>query len=133
MERPPLPEPTWRVEHDAAHGRLLATTAGGFTRASFVAMVAEMLARAAALGVRKVVFDHRAMRPRVATSEIYLLQADFERLGWQRDMRVAVVYDPARRAAEDFEFFASIAVSRAFKYSLFTTLDEAYAWVDAGG
>jgi len=126
---PALPtEPSWRIELREADRLAIVTTAGPFVLQTFHEMVPAALSRATEHGITRFVFDDRLMRPKLATSEIYQLPKDFERLGWRRGMRVAVVYPADHRAAGDFQFFANLAVARAFQYSLFAELEPAIAW-----
>jgi hypothetical protein len=77
------------------------------------------------------VFDDRQIKARLVTSEIYQLTDAFQRVGWKRGMRVAVVFPKDHRSAGDFQFFANLAVARAFQYCLFTELDPAIGWATA--
>jgi hypothetical protein len=130
---PPVPaEPTWSIEVREAERVMIVTTGGPFTMKDFVAMVPQALGQAAEQDISRFVFDDRLMRPKLVTSEIYMLPQAFERLGWRRGMRVAVVFPQEHRAAGDFQFFANLAVARAFQYCLFTELDAAIAWATAG-
>lgn len=129
---PQIPaEPFWRVDVREADRLVVVTTAGPFVLQTFLEMVPDALGQAAEHGITRFVFDDRLMRARLATSEIYLLPQSFERLGWRRGMRVAVVYPQDHRSAGDFQFFANLAVARAFQYCLFVELEPAIAWATA--
>ena len=130
---PPTPpsEPSWSVEVREAERFVLITTAGPFTLQTFLDMVPGVLERAAAIGFTRFVFDDRLMRPKLVTSEIYRLPQALEQLGWTRGMRVAVVYPQKERSAGDFQFFANLAIARAFQYCLFVELPPAIAWATA--
>jgi len=121
-------EPSWRIERRDAHRLVLVTTQGPFSMKHFMAMVPEALAASLEPGYTGFVFDHRLMVPKLTTSEIYRLPTLFERQGWTRGMRVAVVHPPGQHGARQFEFFASLAVARSFQYQLFAELDAAIAW-----
>lgn len=123
--------PSWTIELRESERFVLVTTAGLFTLQTFKDMVPAALGAGSAQGITRYVFDDRLMHPRLATSEIYKLPETFERLGWKRGMRVAVVYAPDHRSAADFQFFANLAVARAFQYCLFVELKPAIAWVVA--
>lgn len=123
--------PSWTIELRDEARLVLVTTAGPFTIQDFLDMVPDAVARAADSGYTRFVFDDRLMRPKLATSEIYRLPQALEQLGWHRGMRVAVVYPHAERSAGDFQFFANLAVARAFQYCLFVELDPAIAWATA--
>lgn len=121
-------EPSWRVDVRDTE-RLVVVTAGGpFVLQNFLDMAADALNQGAEHGITRFVFDDRLIRARLATSEIYQLTQGFERVGWKRGMRVAVVYPQEHRSAADFQFFANLAVARAFTYCLFVDLDPAIAW-----
>lgn len=121
-------EPTWRVDVREAE-RLVVVTAGGpFVLQDFLGMASDALTKGAERGITRFVFDDRLIRARLATSEIYQLTQAFERVGWKRGMRVAVVYPQDHRSAGDFQFFANLAVARAFTYCLFVDLEPAIAW-----
>jgi hypothetical protein len=125
-------EPTWRVDVRDAE-RLVVVTAGGpFRLRNFLDMAADALTKGSERGITRFVFDDRLIRAKLATSEIYHLTEGFERVGWKRGMRVAVVYPREHRSADDFQFFANLAVARAFTYSLFDELEPAIAWATAG-
>ena len=124
--------PGWSISILDAERAVLITTRGVFSAKTFGEMVPDALAKAQPLGYTRFVFDHRTMRPRLSTSEIYELPAALERLGWTREMRVAVVYAEQAKGAEDFKFFANMAVGKAFAYSLFVEMKPALAWVTAG-
>jgi hypothetical protein len=124
-------QPSWTIEVREAERFVLVTTAGLFTLQTFVELVPEALGAGTTHGISRFVFDDRLMRPKLATSEIYKLPETFERLGWKRGMRVAVVYSPDHRSAADFQFFANLAVARAFQYCMFADLPPAIAWAIA--
>lgn len=130
---PPVPaEATWSIEVREPERLMIVTAGGPFLAKDFLAMVPEALGLAAEKGITRFVFDDRLMRPKLVTSEIYMLPQAFERLGWRRGMRVAAVYPQELRAAGDFQFFANLAIARAFQYCLFTELEPAIAWATAG-
>jgi len=124
-------EPSWTIEVRSSERVVLVTTAGTYTLQTFLDMVPVALAAGTDQGITRFVFDDRLMRPKLATSEIYTLPEAFERLGWRRGMRVAAVYSPDHRSAADFQFFANLAVARAFQYCLFVELEPALAWATA--
>lgn len=124
-------EPSWRIELREAERVVVVTTEGSFALQTFLAMVPEALAAGAERGYTRFVLDYRLMRPRLATSEIYELPVALERLGWRRGMHVAVVHAASHASAAEFQFFANLAVARAFQYCLFTEFEAALAWVAA--
>lgn len=121
--------PHWTITERAAEHALLITTHGTFTVATLITMMEEVQRRGGELNITRFVFDDRLIHLRLTTSEIYALPDALERLGWQREMRVAVVIAKTSTGTDDYKFFASIATSRAFAYSLFDELDPALAWV----
>lgn len=111
---------------------MVVITAGGdFVQQTFLDMAADALVQASTHDITRFVFDDRQVRARLATSEIYQLTDAFQRVGWKRGMRVAVVHPTEHRAAGDFRFFANLAIARAFKYCLFDELEPAIAWATA--
>ena len=129
---PQIPaEPFWRVDVRETDRLIVITAAGPFVLQTFLDMASDALAQGAERGITRFVFDDRLVRARLATSEIYLLTQAFERVGWTRGMRVAVVYPQEHRSAGDFQFFANLAVARAFTYCLFVDLESAIAWATA--
>lgn len=121
-------EASWRIEVREEERLVVVTTSGLFTLAAFQQMVPAALSAGTERGFDRFVFDDRLMRPKLATSEIYKLPELFERLGWRRGMRVAVVISTKHRSADDHKFFANLAIARAFQYRLFEELEHAVAW-----
>ena len=110
---------------------MLVTAAGDFVQQTFLDMAAAALAQGATHEITRFVFDDRLIQARLATSEIYQLTEAFQRVGWKRGMRVAVIFPTEHRSAGDYQFFANLAVARAFQYCLFVELEPALAWAIA--
>ena len=118
----------YRIDVEPAHERIRITTSGRMGGSEFRKMTQAGLEAAHAAGLRRVLVDHRAMVPAVATVDIHDLPKLFEDLGVGPDLRIATLIPIEHRAL--FDFFQALAWNRGeHHFRNFEDEAEACAWL----
>ena len=123
----------FRIEPELAQSRLRVTTTGALDAQEFVAMSQAVLAQARELRIKRLLVDHRAIRPAVSTLEIHEFPALFARLGVDSTYRVATIVPADSATRGNFEFFHALAANRGeHHFRQFDDEAEAIAWLAEG-
>jgi hypothetical protein len=90
-------------------------------------MMKALLAEAARTGVRLFLVDHREVKIRLSTVDIYNLPRINARLGLRGDERAAILYAPHQKA--DALFYEMRATNSGFIHRAFPNEHEAMRWL----
>ena len=92
-------------------------------------MVFEFVAVAEKHDCKKLYVDHRELTPEVSTLEIYDLPDIFEKLGFRRSHKMALIYSDSSSKQGDYRFYENVSRNRSFNVHLFTDPDKAMKWL----
>jgi hypothetical protein len=123
---------SWKIDFLGDHGVVRVTTSGRMNLDDIRQMIAEGLAEGGRQGTTRFLIDHRLMTPDIPTADIYRLPELSLAAGIQHSYQVAIVYARDAASRQDFEFYEVRAHNFGYDHRLFTTPEEALAWLGTG-
>lgn len=121
----------YSVTHSSEQKLIHIRNIGKLTPDDYRAGAREALRLSLEHGVLRCLIDNSALHNQVGTTDLYTLPEFYESIGIPKTIKAAVLVSEQTPRIDDIAFFETVCRNRGYDVKLFTSRDEALAWLAA--